>query len=486
MKKRKFLVSLLALVLIAVSVYGATMFLFFAKTEVSFSTLAMFDFSDDDSTWHSCQNYDHEWTFSNLVGGDTISDEFWMRYSANANYEYTIYFWLNVTDGASQEQEVGFDVEIQDNSYNPISNMTFQPGDKKHFYMNASLDEMLASDNYAILLTVDGSETFGGETFPPQGGDPPAFSSETPANESTDISISTAQLSITIEDAEGELFDWSITTSPNVGSSSGTDESNGTKTCSISGLSYSTTYYWTVSANNGGEDPVTAVYHFTTEAEPPAYDYYVDDDFDSGTPGWQTTHFDDIQDAVTACSADETVYVYDGTYGSVTSVTVTNIVVTAESQSAIISSTSNALELGTSSGSGFELHGFSLVSTDASTIQIHGADNVVIDGCDIDGGNSGAQTAIRIESESGGCTITNNDIHGAAGNGLYILSTAATGNSIYYNNFYSNSGHNAEDAKGSNSFDDGGTGNAWDDWTSNPYSIPGGGGSTDNYGSLYT
>jgi len=68
-----------------------------------------------------------------------------------------------------------------------------------------------------------------------------------------------------IEDPEGDSFDWSIETSPNIGSSSGIGEYDGTKTCSISGLDSNTVYTWTVSATDiGSGDTTTEVYTFTT------------------------------------------------------------------------------------------------------------------------------------------------------------------------------------------------------------------------------
>ncbi|RLF52478.1 MAG: hypothetical protein DRN24_03250 [Thermoplasmata archaeon] len=42
--------------------------------------------------------------------------------------------------------------------------------------------------------------------------------------------------------------------------------------------------------------------------------FYVDDDYDSSTPGWQVDHFDCITDAINASSAGDRIIVYEGTY----------------------------------------------------------------------------------------------------------------------------------------------------------------------------
>lgn len=93
----------------------------------------------------------------------------------------------------------------------------------------------------------------------------PVFSGVSIANGSTDLELDVSLLSLTIEDAEGDSFNWSIETSPNVGSNSSNNEFNGTKNCSISGLIYSTTYYWYVNASDSGSDNSTnASYYFST------------------------------------------------------------------------------------------------------------------------------------------------------------------------------------------------------------------------------
>ncbi|MGF3585323.1 MAG: hypothetical protein ACQXXD_06370 [Thermoplasmatota archaeon] len=97
---------------------------------------------------------------------------------------------------------------------------------------------------------------------------PPVFSNENPANGSMDVSITLSELTVTIEDLEGDSFDWTIETSPDIGSSSGTGAGNGTKTCPVSGLEYNTTYTWYVNATDTGSGETTEeVYMFTTEKE---------------------------------------------------------------------------------------------------------------------------------------------------------------------------------------------------------------------------
>ncbi|GAI51067.1 unnamed protein product, partial [marine sediment metagenome] len=65
----------------------------------------------------------------------------------------------------------------------------------------------------------------------------PGFSDENPSDRSVDVPITTSQLTVTIRDTEGDIFNWSIKTIPDIGSSSGIGESNGTKICPVGGLS---------------------------------------------------------------------------------------------------------------------------------------------------------------------------------------------------------------------------------------------------------
>ncbi|MCK5030388.1 MAG: PKD domain-containing protein, partial [Thermoplasmatales archaeon] len=114
--------------------------------------------------------------------------------------------------------------------------------------------------------------TAAGEYIPPIGGSivensAPIFSAVAPSNGVTNLPIGTSSLSVTIEDPDGDLFDWTIETSPDIGSSQANGASNGSKSCSVSGLSYSTTYHWFVNATDG-EVWTRRLYSFTTETNP--------------------------------------------------------------------------------------------------------------------------------------------------------------------------------------------------------------------------
>jgi parallel beta-helix repeat protein len=72
-------------------------------------------------------------------------------------------------------------------------------------------------------------------------------------------------------------------------------------------------YRWCIYTINLLGDPEMPV--FEKRDEPPIYDIvYVDDDFNSSTPGWGKDHFDSIQDGINAVFDNGFVYVYNGLY----------------------------------------------------------------------------------------------------------------------------------------------------------------------------
>jgi hypothetical protein len=95
----------------------------------------------------------------------------------------------------------------------------------------------------------------------------PTISTANPENGSISISISLPSLSVTIEDIDNDVFNWSIETSPNIGSNTGNNDSNGIKTCSLLNMDYSTTYYWFVNVSDGNYS-VNNYYHFRTTSAP--------------------------------------------------------------------------------------------------------------------------------------------------------------------------------------------------------------------------
>ena len=87
--------------------------------------------------------------------------------------------------------------------------------------------------------------------FTTRGNTAPAFITPNPANESINVSLSTNYISINISDADGDVINWTIETSPHIGSDSMNYDTNGTKQCTVSGLLASTTYTWYVNATDG-------------------------------------------------------------------------------------------------------------------------------------------------------------------------------------------------------------------------------------------
>jgi len=101
---------------------------------------------------------------------------------------------------------------------------------------------------------------------------PPEIHSESPSNSATGISVTLSQVSVYISDDDHDL-EWSIEVSTG-DSASGTSESSGTKTCSLTTpLEYGTTYTWWVNASTD-LGLTNKSYTFTTiENQPPTITY---------------------------------------------------------------------------------------------------------------------------------------------------------------------------------------------------------------------
>ena len=104
----------------------------------------------------------------------------------------------------------------------------------------------------------------------------PTITNPNPANNSVEIPLSTSQLTFLLSDREGDLMNYTVQTSPNIGGTSDHDVGNGTKTVSISGLAHSTTYYWYVNAtdSHGSKNWTNQTFKFTTGFPPRGWVYY--------------------------------------------------------------------------------------------------------------------------------------------------------------------------------------------------------------------
>jgi len=141
---------------------------------------------------------------------------------------------------------------------------TFNPATTYHISVSS-----LTSSKFVVAYKDSGNDGYGtaiiGEVIPNQ---PPTISNPQPANNSANVPVTLSQLSVDISDPDGDLMDWTIETSPNIGSSSGNNAEDGTITCPVSGLQYGTTYTWYVNVTDS-HYWTNETYTFTTATPQP-------------------------------------------------------------------------------------------------------------------------------------------------------------------------------------------------------------------------
>ncbi|MEM2589387.1 MAG: DUF2341 domain-containing protein [Candidatus Bathyarchaeia archaeon] len=86
---------------------------------------------------------------------------------------------------------------------------------------------------------------------PPPGPPAPKITEISPNDGATNVPLTLSELSFKLTDYQCDLINYTVTTSPNIGSASGINVINGKISVPISGLTYSTTYVWTVTATDG-------------------------------------------------------------------------------------------------------------------------------------------------------------------------------------------------------------------------------------------
>jgi len=148
----------------------------------------------------------------------------------------------------------GDGTEIYNNTGTSYAHSGLDP-DTTYYYQAWSYN---GTDNTYSTTNSTASDTTDANT-------PPALAGETPSNTSS-VVVTTTSVNVTITDDNGDDFNWTIEVS--TGDSDGANgASNGSKSCSLSALTYDTTYTWWVNVTDGF-DSITAVYSFDTEANP--------------------------------------------------------------------------------------------------------------------------------------------------------------------------------------------------------------------------
>jgi hypothetical protein len=98
---------------------------------------------------------------------------------------------------------------------------------------------------------------------------PPEVNILSPPNGAENVPISTSELTFQIKDFNGDLMNYTVTTTPDIGSASGMNKGDGIYFISVSGLEGTEEYTWHLQVSDGKE-MVTESSSFTTEAVAPA------------------------------------------------------------------------------------------------------------------------------------------------------------------------------------------------------------------------
>jgi len=118
-------------------------------------------------------------------------------------------------------------------------------------------------NNPSAFITVGGEELASHK---------PLVLNAAPVDEAANISTSLAQLSFELYDANNDPMNYSVITTPNIGSASGTNVLNGVYTVNIAGLESEKTYTWNITVTDGSLTTRKA-FNFTTALAIDAWKY---------------------------------------------------------------------------------------------------------------------------------------------------------------------------------------------------------------------
>jgi len=120
------------------------------------------------------------------------------------------------------------------------------------------ITEYASQNNPAGFYTVGGEQSSTGA---------PYISNPSPRDKAVNVPITNSRLNFTLTDFEDHSMNYTVTTSPNIGSGTGTNVANGAYTVSVSGLLSNKKYTWQVNVTDG-TTWTNATYTFTTESGP--------------------------------------------------------------------------------------------------------------------------------------------------------------------------------------------------------------------------
>jgi len=234
----------------------------YSHTNLSFNTTYYYQawsYNNTDKTWSENSALTNATTDSNHVPIFTNpSPE-----NRSADQPINVNWTIQITDADGDL----FNYTIECSNYQTSVNYS-SDGTK---YLNLSN----LSYNTQYIIWVNATDTYNTKkswyTFTteslPIDNNPTNVTSENPENNSDDVSIDLSTLTVLIEDPDGDNFNWSIITSPDIGNAIQTNNTNGSKNCTISDLSYDTTYTWSVTVTDGIYY-TNKTFYFTTEEQP--------------------------------------------------------------------------------------------------------------------------------------------------------------------------------------------------------------------------
>jgi ketosteroid isomerase-like protein len=137
---------------------------------------------------------------------------------------------------------------------------------------NVLIANLSYSTTYSWTVNVTDGKNSNATTFsfttvqpPPDVNIGSLISSESPPDEATGVAISLSTLSFDLTNFQVKPMNYTVSTTPNIGSGSGTNVIDDRYSIHVSGLSYSTTYSWTVNVTDGELCNATT-FTFTTQA----------------------------------------------------------------------------------------------------------------------------------------------------------------------------------------------------------------------------